>query len=84
MDALEQMRSDGIWSLCGEGGGLGCRWEHGKFTCRNRRKAKDKGMYAGQWVEVVESMKFSSDFVSVISKAESKIIKRMRQEAVGF
>lgn len=48
------------------------------------RKAKDEGVYVGQWIEVVESMEFSSGCFSVPSKVESKIIKlvRMKQEAV--
>lgn len=79
------MRSDGIWGPSG-GGGAGCPWEHGTFTGRNCRKTKGKGVYADWWVEVGESMKFSSDCFSVPSKAESKMIKqvRRRQEALGF
>lgn len=39
------------------------------------RKAQDEGVYAGQWVEVMESMKFSSGCFSVVSEVESKIIR---------
>lgn len=71
IEVLEQIRADGICQV-EEEAVYGCMTSSPMGTSR---KTKDEGVYVGQWVEVVESMEFSSGCFSVPSKVESKIIK---------